>query len=205
MTQRYGQNVVRFVGAAAAEDEKDKDKDKKKGAAPATARASNQSTDAKAAIVTFDTTPERGVAVVDLSDAYSSRAKDYRRGIMLQRGAQPHVVIQDEMTIKNNASPEWVMHTKAQVKADGKTAVLTLGGATLTATIVSPAGASFFAAEVPEPANAQTEGSFKGITALKIPLTDVKGPVTYTVVMALGDKTPEVPSVPLEKWVQKKR
>jgi hypothetical protein len=196
-----GQNVVRFVGAAAADD----DKDKKKGAAPPTAKASNQAIDARAAISSFDSTPERGVAIVDLSDAYSNRVKDYQRGIMMQRGPQPYVVIQDEMTIKNNASPEWVMHTRAQVKADGKTAVLTLGGATLTATIVSPAGASFFAAEVPEPTNPQAEGSFKGITALKIPLTDVKGPVTYTVVMSLGDKTPEVPSVPLEKWVQKKR
>lgn len=195
-----GQNVIRFAGAP-AEDDKD---DKKKPAA-GTTQPHNQSLTAKAPVVAFHSSPEAGLAIVDLSDAYSNRVKDYKRGVMMNRGATPHVIIQDELEIKNTASPEWIMHTRAEVTASGKTATLKLGSNVLTATLVSPAGGSFFAEAVPEPTNTQTEGSFKGISMLKVPLKDVKGDQTITVVFASGDKTPEVAVVPLEAWVPKKR
>ena len=200
-----GQNVIRFSGAP-AEDEKEK-KDKKKGnAAPAPpALPHNQSVDAKAAVVAFDSTPERGLAIVDLGDAYSSRVKDYRRGIMMTRGAAPSVLIQDELEIKNNSSPEWIMHTRSEVTVNGKTATLKKGGQTLTATLISPADGSFFTEAAPEPAKPETEGSLKGVSILKVPLSNVKGDVKIAVVFALGDKTPEVPSAPLETWMPKKR
>lgn len=195
-----GQNVMRFAGAP-VEDEKD---GKKKPAA-GTTLPHNQSLTAKAPITAFNTTPEMGLAIVDLSDAYSNRAKDYKRGIMMNRGASPHVVIQDELEIKSTASPEWIMHTRAEVTASGRTATLKLGNSVLTASLVSPAGASFATEIVPEPTNTQSEGSFKGVSVLKVPLKDVKGEQTITVVFASGDKAPEVAVTPLEAWVPKKR
>ncbi len=193
-----GQNVIRFTGAAPEE------KAPKKGAPPPPL-PHNQSADAKAKMVAFESTPDRGLAIIDLADAYSNRVKEYKRGIMLSRGATPSVLVQDELEIKSTASPEWVMHTKATVTVNGKTATLKQGESVLTATLLAPADASFFSEEVPEPKDVQKEGSFKGIFALKVPMKDVKGKHTVRVVFALGDKTPELPNLPLEAWVAKKR
>jgi hypothetical protein len=200
-----GQNVIRFGGAPEPEDDKKK-KAAPKGPPGPKEHPYNQVLDGKAAVVAFDTTPQRGTVILDLADAYSNRVKDYQRGIMMSRGPSPYVVIQDELSIKNAADPEWVMHTKAEVTVNGKTATLKQGGTTLTATLLSPADASFTTAPLPEPTNAQAEGSFKGISTLSVPLKQVKGEQTFTIVFSQGDKAPEgVALQPLEKWLEKKR
>ncbi len=192
-----GQNVMRFAGAPA-------DDDKKKAPGPP-ALPHNQSLTAKAEIVAFHSSPEVGVAVVDLSDAYSNRVKDYRRGFMMKRGASPFVLVQDEMEIKGTSSPEWVMHTRAEVTVDGKKATLKMGNNLMTVTLLSPEGASFATEAVPEPTNTQTEGSFKGITMLKVPLKDLKGKHTVSVAFAPGDKAAEAAAAPIETWLPKQR
>ncbi|MBL9113694.1 MAG: heparinase II/III family protein [Verrucomicrobiaceae bacterium] len=200
-----GQNVVRFGGAPDPDDKDDKKKPAPKGQPTVPQEPFNQINDGKATVVAFDSNPQRGAAILDLADAYSNRVKDYQRGVMLNRGATPYVVIQDELSIKNASDPEWVMHTKAEVTVNGKTATLKQGNTTLTATLLSPADASFATAAVPEPTNTQAEGSFKGVSTLSVPLKQVKGEHTFTIVFSQGDKAPEVAVVPLEKWIEKKR
>lgn len=196
-----GQNVLRFAGLPEEADKKD---DKKK--APGSPDLPhNQSVTAKAPIVAFSSTPELGVAVVDLSDAYSNRVRSYKRGYMLNRGPSPYAMIQDELEIKGTASPEWIMHTKAEVTASGKKATLKLGNNIMTATLLSPADASFSTEIVPEPANTQSEGSFKGVSVLKVALKDLKGKHTISVAFAQGDAGVEVNVAPTEAWLPKKR
>lgn len=195
-----GQNVLRFAGMP----EEDKKDDKKK-APGAPDLPHNQSLDAKAPIVAFHSSPELGIAVVDLADAYSNRVRSYKRGFMLNRGPSPYVMVQDELEIKGTASPEWIMHTKAEVTASGKKATLKLGSNFLTATLLSPADAAFSTEIVPEPANTQSEGSFKGVSVLKIALKDLKGKHTISVAFAQGEAGVEVNVAPTEVWLPKKR
>jgi hypothetical protein len=200
-----GQNVMIFAQAPDPEEEKKAAaaKGKGKGTPAPPADPGNQPLDAKAAISGFTTTPERGAAIVDLKDAYSARAKSYLRGAMLVRGPKPYIMLQDEISIKSASSPDWVMHTKAEVAVNGKTATLTQGGKTLIATLLSPEGASFAVADVPEAKNLQ-EGSYKGIRTLKVPLLEAKGDRTITVVFS--ETAPEgLKPVPLAQWIPKKR
>lgn len=198
-----GQNTWRFTGAAAADD-KDKKKAAPKGKAPVPeAPKGSQPLDATAQIVGFASTPEKGVAVVDLSDAYSTRVKTLKRGVMLVRGANPYVVMQDELHIKNVSSPDWIMHTRAEVTTEGNKATLKSGSSTLTMTVISPPGASIFAEDAPEPTDQQL-GSLKGVKVIKIPLRDVKGDQTVTVTFAQGEGAPTT-TIPLEQWVPKKK
>ncbi len=195
-----GQNTWRFTGPA-AEDDKKKLPPKGKAAVPEAPKGS-QPVDAQAPIIAFASTPERGLAIVDLSDAYSQRAKTLHRGVMLVRGAKPYVLMQDEMHLKNNTSPDWIMHTRAEVTVEGNKATLKSGSSTLTMTVVSPAGASIFAEDPPE--QKEPLGSLKGVKILKIPLRDVKGDHTVAVTFAQGE-LPAPTVVPLEQWVPKKK
>lgn len=200
----FGQNTWRFAGPG-----EDDEKDKKKGPAPKGKNApievppGNQPQDATANIITFASTPERGVAIVDLTKAYSKHSKPLLRGAMVVRGPQPYVLLQDELKIKGSSAPEWIMHTKAEVVADGSKATLKAGGQTLTMAILSPKGATFATDTIPEPdANAQI-GSFKGITVLKVPVKE-KGEQTVAISFTLGDAPAAAPVVPLAQWVKKK-
>lgn len=197
-----GQNTWRFTGAA-VEDDKDKKKPAPKGKAPVPeAPKGSQPLDATAQIVAFSSTPERGLVIVDLSDAYSQRAKDFKRGVMMVRGANPYVVMQDELLIKNASSPDWIMHTRAEVTTEGNKAILKSGNSTLTMTVIAPSGASIFAEDPPE--QKEPLGSLKGVKVIKIPLRDVKGEQKVVVTFAQGEGAPTT-VIPLEQWLPKKK
>jgi hypothetical protein len=199
----FGQNTWQFAGPP-VDDDKKKKAPAKKGAVPDAPKGC-QPLDATAEIVGFASTPERGVAIVDLSDAYSRYAKELKRGIMLVRGASPYVIMQDELNLKGG-EPTWVMHTKATVAVAGNKATLTSANSKLTATILSPAGATFTTGEIDEKiwkANEQI-GGFKGITVLKVGLQG-KGEQSLTIVFTQADTAPTVPVTTLEGWLPKKR
>lgn len=164
--------------------------------------ANCQPLDAKAPIVAFNSTPERGVAVVDLTHAYSTHAKDFMRGIMMNRGDSPYVIVQDELKVKSG-DPEWAMHTRAEVTTEGNKAVLKSGNKTLTMTVLSPAGATIVAEDAPEQKEPNT--SVKGVKVIKIPLKGVKNQnVTVSVAFALGETAPSAAVVPIAQWTKKK-
>ncbi len=162
-----------------------------------------QELDAKASVLLGNSTPERGLAVVDMTKAYSKVAKDVHRGAMVVRGAKPYIVLQDDLILKNAKSITWSMHTMAEITATGTTAKLTLGGKTLIATIVSPATASFTAATPPEPANEQSRDLIKGkVNILKATVPEGKGPQSLCITFAL-DEAPAHTATPVATWVKK--
>jgi hypothetical protein len=162
-----------------------------------------QELDAKAAVLLGASTPERGLAVVDMTKAYSKPAKDVHRGVMVMRGAKPYIVMQDDLMMKNTGSIVWSMHTMAEISASGTTAKLTLGGKTLVATIVSPASATFSSAEPPEPASEQSRDLVKAkVHVLKASIEGVKGPQSLCITFAL-DEPPAHTATPVAAWVKK--
>lgn len=166
----------------------------------------NQDLDARAAVLLGNSTPQAGLAVVDMTKAYSKPAKDVYRGAMIVRSAKPYIVLQDDLVMKNSSPLTWSMHTKAEIAANGASATLTQGGKKLVATIVSPAGATFTAGTppVPEKASEQARDLEKeGIKVLKVSLAEAKGPQSLCITFAL-DEAPIHTATPVAAWVKKK-
>jgi hypothetical protein len=177
----------------------------KKGApAPAPEVGTNQSFEATASVLFAQSTPELGVAAVDLTKAYSKASKDTYRGVMMVRGAKPYVLIQDDLAIKNGTDVTWKMHTKAEVAVNGKSATLTDAKQTLYATILSPEGASFSTENPPEPADEQMR-KLTGIHVLKVSLAKVKGDQTIAIAFSTEEAAPAHVVKPIMTWVGKKR
>ncbi|KZV83151.1 hypothetical protein EXIGLDRAFT_777848 [Exidia glandulosa HHB12029] len=111
-------------------------------------------------------------AVTDMSSAYPQST--VKRGIRMINGRK-QVLLQDD--ISTTVGPiMWRAHTNATVATSGSTATLTLNGKTLTATILSPSGASFttakpvrLASDPPLPPN-NTDQLNKDVTVLVINL-----------------------------------
>ena len=99
---------------------------------------------AAAPIARFESSPTRGIAVVDLTAAYAKHgARRVRRTFeMTNRSA---VTIADEVEATRPAEVWWFMHTEAAVKlgTNRRTATLSRSGKALTATIQSPSSATF--------------------------------------------------------------
>ncbi|MDI1315061.1 heparinase II/III family protein [Prosthecobacter sp.] len=164
---------------------------------------SQQELDAKAAVLLGASTPELGLAVVDMTRAYSKPAKDVHRGVMVVRGVKPYIVVQDDLLMKNTGNITWSMHTMAEISATGTTAKLTLGGKTLVATIVSPASATFSAGIPPEPATEQSRDLVKAnIHVLKASVDGAKGPQSLCITFAM-DEAPVHTATPVATWVKK--
>jgi hypothetical protein len=138
----------------------------------------DQGLEASAKITSFESTPERAVAVVDLSEAYTKHAKYVQRTLsMIDRS---YVTITDEIETKEPADVWWFMHTQADVRlSDDKTmATLSQNGKRIIAQITSgPAGASFSVMDAvplstsPDP---EIQASNEGTRKLVVRLTDVR-------------------------------
>lgn len=166
----------------------------------------NQDMEARAAVLLGNSTPQAGLAVVDMTKAYSKPAKDVFRGAMIVRSAKPYVVVQDDLVMKNSSALTWSMHTKAEIAANGASATLTQGNKKLVATIVSPAGATFTAGTppIPEKPNEQARDLEKeGIKVLKVVLAEAKGPQSLCITFAM-DEPPIHTATPVAEWVKKK-
>lgn len=163
----------------------------------------NQDLEAKGQVIVAHSTPELGVAAVDITKAYSKVAKDAHRGAMVVRGASPYVILQDDLNLKNSTNVIWQMHTKAELSVEGNKAKLTQGGQTLTAVILSPANATFSTGEPPEPKSEQMR-KLPGVHILKVAVPELKGEHTIAVQFVLGDQPPAATVTPIAEWVPKK-
>ncbi len=197
-----GQNTL-VIGADDIEVPKKDPKADPNKKPPAPPLTGNQKLDAKGTITGFNSTPERGVAIVDITDAYSTKARSVQRGAMVMRGATPGIVLQDDIALKGTSTVEWRMHTKATIAAAGNKATLTSGNQILTATLVSPPGASFSTEEPPEPPTEQAR-DLKAYHVLQVKLPDAKGEQRITVAFSMGAEAPATPVIPLTQWVVKK-
>jgi hypothetical protein len=139
-----------------------------------------------APITKFESTPECGFAIADLTPAYPDGAISLRRGIALLDRAR--VLVQDEyQPTPTNLPLHWRMVTGAKIDLgnDGRSATLTCNGKTLRADLLEPAAAIFRIGSTKPPTsaenqndgtaflaidlNANTEGSIKRLAVLLTP------------------------------------
>jgi hypothetical protein len=118
----------------------------------------NQDPKAEAPIVKFKSEPDHAFAIADLSSAYASVAKRVLRGISIIDRSR--VIIQDEIEADDPVNIVWGFHTSAEIKIDGKTAILTQDDSHLAIRIKEPKEAEFriVSAQPPKP-QAQNEGT----------------------------------------------
>ncbi|HSU66196.1 MAG TPA: heparinase II/III family protein [Tepidisphaeraceae bacterium] len=100
----------------------------------------NQSTSARAPLIAFSPDPKHPLAVADLTAAYPS-ARKALRGI--EQIESDRVVIEDEIESDKPIDVVWNFHTRAEIRIDKSTAVLTQGGATVDLKLLSPPAATF--------------------------------------------------------------
>lgn len=171
----------------------------------------NQELDARAGVLLGQSTPEQGLAVVEMTKAYDKLAKDVHRGVMVVRGETPYLVVQDDLNVKNTKNLVWSMMTKAEVAPDGASAVLTLNNKKLLATIVSPKSATFSVGDPPEKVSEQArtvgkdkDGRGEGVKILQATVVDAKGPVSLCITFTTAAAAPAHTPSPIETWVKKK-
>lgn len=101
----------------------------------------DQNPKAKCPITTFESTPQKGLAVLDLTEVYADYVTQAKRTFeMINRD---HIIITDEVQAKSPSEIYWFMHTEAEITPNGNKAILTQNGKTLTAEILSPSQATF--------------------------------------------------------------
>ncbi len=161
---------------------------------------------AEAKIVKFVSLPERAFAIADLTPAYARHAEKVMRGVMLDRKGR-FVVVQDEITLRQQGEIWWFMHTPAivQFSDDGKTAILVQGNSQLRVVLLSPEDARFIAMDArPLPTSPDPKGQNpnKGIRKLAVNLKGVSAVrlsvMLQPVVSEAEKKLP--PLLPLEEW-----
>ncbi len=157
----------------------------------------NQSPAAHAPLRLLDEGPGHPSAVVDLGTCYPDQLKRWSRGATL-RGAD-EVLIQDEYAPAKPVAVVWHFHTTATVAVDGRTAVLTRGGATATLRIACPAGAAFTVvdAATPPPPSGANPGLLDVQIALPSSADEQRIAVTLTRGKPAGEDTAVVP---LGEW-----
>jgi len=170
--------------------------------------ASNQGPDqSPSAVVPLAKTsfkPGNSFATANLTPAYPNAAS-VRRGLRLLGNS---LLIQDEIQNKSPSDVRWFLHTEAAIEPNGRTAKLTIGDQTLTATILEPATATFEALPVqPLPSSPKPPGQLvakqlhKSLSKLGIHLPQTSS--TRLVVFLTPDQDPKgaPPTiVPVMSW-----
>ena len=157
----------------------------------------NEDLDSKAPLTASGTMGDSLYAIANLDQEYKGKLTSWSRGIELLD--KKRVLVEDEITPAQPVDVVWNFHTFADVKiaADGRSATLTEGGATLHARIVSPAAGRFstVSTQAPPP-NAPNPG----LTNLVINLPKQASAETIAVVFTgPGDNT-QPALKPLSTW-----
>ncbi len=170
-------------------------------------KAPDQNPRAVAPIVKFVTTPERAVAVADLTRAYSGQANRVERGLALLDRRQ--VLVQDEVQADQPAELWWFFCTPATVEINdaGTVAMLRQGTARLEARLVSPANATFKvmpAEPLPSSPNPPRQASNSRYRKLAIHIEDAKSLRLAVLLTPLkegeANSIPPPQLKPLEEW-----
>jgi hypothetical protein len=158
----------------------------------------NQDVAASAPIIGYFSSSQRAFAVADLTAGYPA-ATSIRRGVALLNRNQ--VIVQDDIKLKKSASIAWNMHTlaKTQIEPDGKTAILSLGGAKLAVRILAPPDAvlEINPVKIPPP-----QRPMKNLSKLQIKLSQPASAATIVVSLGAPDvvKAAVMPA-PLDQWL----
>ncbi len=173
----------------------------------------NQDLDARAGVLLTQSTPDIGLAIIDMTKAYPKDASQVHRGIRVVRGASPYLVIQDDLTVKKTQPLVWSMQTRdLDISVDGPTATLKQGDRQLIATLVSPKGATFSVEQPPPPldpengrklgkASHDVEG--ENVQTLKATVAAASGNLSLCITFTLGPAAPAHRHKPISEWVKK--
>jgi hypothetical protein len=138
-------------------------------------------------VVDFQSTRERGSALVDLTGAYEEQARRVTRHVVLDRAKQ-QVELTDTIELRAPADVWWMMHTPAHValRDRGRRADLRIGAETLAAVIDTPDGAEWQVLEArplpgtPDPPG-QADNSQVSRLAIRLSLKPAQEPATIRV------------------------
>jgi hypothetical protein len=158
-------------------------------------------------MIGYNSTPERAFAVADLTSAYPTKAKRFRRGVALLDRAR--VLVQDDVEeLKVDTPLTWQMLTGAKIELNGRGATLTQNGRTLLVEILTPESARFATRPATPPTAVEEQN--QGITAL---FAEIAAPPSSAstasnarvavLLTPVGEKWPKLPApklVPLEEW-----
>ncbi|MBE1446540.1 discoidin domain-containing protein [Paenibacillus sp. OAS669] len=159
----------------------------------------------------YESKPQGGLAIVNMTPAYAKNAATAKRGLMFGNNRNT-LTVQDEIHAKAPSTIWWFMHTKADiaVAADGKSAILTQNGKRLGVTMSfsgqAPAGAVFKvmdAKPLPVSPNPSGQDANTGIRKLALELTGVQdlNMAIHLTPLAAGDSVPgAAPYIPLAGW-----
>ncbi|HOS92966.1 MAG TPA: heparinase II/III family protein, partial [Armatimonadota bacterium] len=160
----------------------------------------NQLVNARAQIVRWQSRPESGAVVIDLTNAYA-HVERAMRGVQLLR-REGAILIQDEFTLAGPRNLVWGMTTRAEITVDDDgSARLAQDGQQLRVRVLEPAGAGF------EEGSAQRdrpEAENKGFRRLLLPLRNATGDqriaLLFVPVTADAQGEPRLTIVPLADW-----
>jgi hypothetical protein len=160
-----------------------------------------QNPHARCHVLTFESTPARTSAIVDMTSAYQGQAAAARRGIELLGGRLVHV--RDELE-GVDGTVRWGMVTAADVVLAGNTARLTQGGKTLLAKIIAPADGRFEILPNTPPTSEEKQNDGTRILAVQVAGTaEREGRVEMSVVLQpiTADEAPKAfEPLPLAEW-----
>ena len=159
--------------------------------------AENEDLDSKAPLSATGTKGNTLYSIADLSQTYKGKLTSWSRGIALID--KKRVLVQDELTPTQPVDVVWNFHTFANVEIakGGRSATLTLNGATLRARILAPADAHFSTAST---ASAPPQEPNPGLTNLVIPIAKQSTPQTIAVVFSKEDDKATPKIKPLATW-----
>jgi hypothetical protein len=145
-------------------------------------------------VLEFASDPDRAVATIDMTPAYTDWATRAVRTFALDRQADVSVTVRDELDLKQPEDVYWLMHTRAKIDTDeqGRRARLSLKGKTLHAHLLSPDNAAFSvldAAPLPGTPDPEKQAENKGVRRLAVKLEQVSASRIEIVFSA----SPEVP------------
>jgi len=159
-----------------------------------------------APITHFSSSPERSLAVADLTAAYAPHARRVIRGVALLHRRQ--VLVQDEILAASPLEVLWCLHTPARLElaAGGRRALLHQGQARLQVDLLSPREASFAVqAARPLPLSPHPPGQNpnQGVQKLVITLPRQQEVLLAVSLTPLTPGAPDLPPpalTPLEEW-----
>lgn len=137
----------------------------------------DQNPKAVAKIVKYESTPQRAVAVVDLTQAYQPHAEHALRTFTLED--RKRLVVTDELRAREPAELWWFLHTEAKVRLGdhGRTATLSQQGKSFTVRLLQPADAEFEVMEcepLPSSPNPKPQADNRNRCKLALHLTKVQ-------------------------------
>jgi hypothetical protein len=156
----------------------------------------NQNVAGKAKFLVHRGGEHEAVAVIDLTSAYTPKAKRAWRGMRLDF-ARGDLLIQDEFELAKPADVVWGMTTDAKITLRNPAAMLEQDGKRLYAAIVSPADASF---EVASAEQKPPQEPNKGVRRLLIRLKQARGDVRIAVIFAGEVPNWAIEPKPLAQW-----